>query len=226
MKQGIGWPGRFIAEFVVIVVGVLVALGVDAVWSDREEREIEALYLEQILGDLRVTEAALDTAVTEYRTALEGSLAVVAAVNRVPPVWGDSTTALLLGSGSVPVFTAVMGTIDGLIEGGDLALLRSPVVRTALLRYRGAVENLEAVSAVQSPLLLRAFERIGASVSMAMLLDTGHGLRGNIRWQELAADPAFGSDLAWIYLSLQNTVVALEQVEEELSAAIDAVEGG
>lgn len=48
----IQWP-RLAAEFLVIVVGVLVALGVDQWAQDRRDRSLEAEYLERLLEDLR-----------------------------------------------------------------------------------------------------------------------------------------------------------------------------
>jgi hypothetical protein len=46
---------RLAADFVIIVVGVLVALGVDAAWEAREERVREAAYLRQLRVDLSAT---------------------------------------------------------------------------------------------------------------------------------------------------------------------------
>ena len=48
----IPWP-RLAAEFFVIRVGVLVALGVDHWAQNQEARALEAEYLERLLGDVR-----------------------------------------------------------------------------------------------------------------------------------------------------------------------------
>ncbi len=46
-------PLQWAAEFVVIVVGVLVALGVDSWASERSDRVLERDYLERLLDDVR-----------------------------------------------------------------------------------------------------------------------------------------------------------------------------
>lgn len=46
------WP-MLAAEFLVIVVGVLVALGVDSRASWRNDRQLETEYLERLLEDVR-----------------------------------------------------------------------------------------------------------------------------------------------------------------------------
>jgi hypothetical protein len=51
-RSRIPWP-RLVAEFLVIVVGVLVALGVDQWVQDRQDRALEAEYLERLLADVR-----------------------------------------------------------------------------------------------------------------------------------------------------------------------------
>ena len=53
---------KALGEFTIIVVGVLAALGVQAMWEGLEERDREAGYLEQILGDARANLVALTLA--------------------------------------------------------------------------------------------------------------------------------------------------------------------
>ncbi len=62
MKQK--WPTRFIGEFVVIVLGVLVALGVDDWRQYRVDRELEAHLLARLADDLSADAADLAMAQT------------------------------------------------------------------------------------------------------------------------------------------------------------------
>ena len=58
--------GRFLLEFLVIVVGVLTALGADAWWTERQEREDEERILRVVLEDLRLDSAAISGADTVW----------------------------------------------------------------------------------------------------------------------------------------------------------------
>jgi hypothetical protein len=53
------WTSRWIGEFIVIVLGVLVALGVDDIRQYLAERDLEAYLLERLAEDLRADAADL-----------------------------------------------------------------------------------------------------------------------------------------------------------------------
>ncbi len=185
------WRHRLLGEFFVIVVGVLVALGVNALWSGRQDRGLEALYLEQILLDLRASRVELDAALEGYRKAIEQGGALTSAVGRASLPPADSLNAMLRESSNVPTFTPDLSTIDG----GDLRLVPSPIVRNALLRYRGAVNNSKTVAQAQTPFLLRTFERIGKAISMAALIDPAVERHQSPNWERPADYPGFASDV-------------------------------
>jgi hypothetical protein len=83
-----GVPIRAVSEFFVIVVGVLVALGVDSWASERADRTAEVEYLEQLATELRLDSALfagfLMPNVIEARAALT-RVRTVAAVDGLAP---------------------------------------------------------------------------------------------------------------------------------------------
>jgi hypothetical protein len=64
------WHGRarwFAAEFFVVITGVLVALGLQAWYQNRQDRAREGVYLTQIVADLRETESRIARADSAYQ---------------------------------------------------------------------------------------------------------------------------------------------------------------
>jgi len=85
-------PSRLVAEFVVIVVGVLVALGVDEWRDSRSYRAAEVRYVDGLISDLERDSVNMATAIQAGATsasaltqAIEG-LADSAAVRRSPSI--------------------------------------------------------------------------------------------------------------------------------------------
>jgi sensor c-di-GMP phosphodiesterase-like protein len=125
----------FLAEFVVIIVGVLVALGIDE-WRDTlqdEEREQE--YLEQLAADLQVTTDMFVTA-AELNAPWERAARQLAEIfERGEPADIETVRQILADAGTFDNPVPVLGTADALISTGDLRLIRDPKVRTAITRY-------------------------------------------------------------------------------------------
>src|SRR5687767_7199590 len=81
--------GRLAAEFAVIVIGVLVALGAQALWEHRQDRGRERAYLRQLLSDTRENELRLDTAIARDSAYNEHSTVLLHAFRspaELPPI--------------------------------------------------------------------------------------------------------------------------------------------
>lgn len=128
-----GWP-RLAAEFVVIVVGVLVALGVDSFASWTQERELEREYLERLLEDVEYDLEELDfiQAIATAAQAYADSLLMPG----VPDGWGEShlVGAVTLASNSRQADLS-RSTFQELVNSGRIGLIRSRELRTQLANY-------------------------------------------------------------------------------------------
>lgn len=139
---------RLLGEFVVIVVGVLVALAVDEWRSTRSDRALEQQYLERLEGDLTRTRSALDTARLQFAGAAHNADFVE------PFLWGrtglpgDTSTvvaALYRASRSLApdlANTLPRTTILELQNTGRIGLIRSVPIRTAVQEYYTEVNTL------------------------------------------------------------------------------------
>jgi len=133
--------GRFLAEFVVIVAGVLVALAANAAWDVRAERQQEEGYYLALMRDLES-----DTA--EYAIALRMTGRSIETAKHVRSViLGDSIDAARPLSQSLYYASWVnypdwsSGTMEELYSAGTIRLVRDMPIKQALHSYRALVSE-------------------------------------------------------------------------------------
>lgn len=118
-----------------VVTGVLVALAVGAWWQGRQDAATERAYLGQLAADLRETERAATDADAFLRPVdRAGSLLWLAFYEAEPPP-RDSLLAWAERSMWTSTVRPVLGTAEALVATGDLALIRSDSLRTAVTAY-------------------------------------------------------------------------------------------
>jgi len=133
-----GWR-RLLGEFVVIVVGVLTALGVDQWAEARQQRVMEADHITRIEADLVADRRVL----ADRRNRAEAGLAYLGELLAEIPSDGQIDLApyrdrwyRYVGPAAPPM--ASTSAFDELISTGGLILIRSIELRTALLLQRPA----------------------------------------------------------------------------------------
>ena len=150
----VGWDWRprlrwFAAEIVVVVVGVLIALGLNAWWGHRQDDVRADAYLAQLASDLAETERVMSVSDDRMR-------ATERAIKRLLQSFGQPQPPLdsVLHWVDVGLLTdlqrPVLGTAEALVATGDLALVRDDSLRIAIAAYldgaRGSVAFYEASS--------------------------------------------------------------------------------
>lgn len=130
---------KMAAEFLVIVVGVLVALAVDEWSSSVQDEELEREYLEALAIDLGEDSvayaAALAPNVEEALTALDAIVPVARGAAAVP---SDTVAFLRLmweSTFSVTQFEERRTTFEELLATGNLSLIRSAELRASIVSY-------------------------------------------------------------------------------------------
>ena len=125
---------RLVAEFVVIVVGVLVALGVNSFVSWTRDRDLEKEYLGRLLQDVDydLSELAFVEAVATAAQAYADTLLMPG----VSDGWDDPqfVGAVVLASNSREVDLS-RSTFQELVNSGRIGLIRSSKLRTQLANY-------------------------------------------------------------------------------------------
>lgn len=217
---------RLAAEFVVIVVGVLMALAVDAARDARSDRLREATYLRQLQADLSVTADDLAEAIAVDRHARDGADRAITALNASPLPPSDSLAIwLAAATNSSAAFYPTMGTVTALVESGELRLIRDEDIRRTVLRYHSAVESALRIVDGVDPHMWRTLERLGGMVSWPALLQPDDAHRFTVDWALLASDRAFHSALYDLRLVASNRLFALSTLRESLDALLASLEG-
>ena len=137
---------RAASGFVVIVVGVLVALSADAAWAERNDRSREQELLTDLLEEFRENKALLDRDIrlsADSRAA--GDLWAQAMTGDVL-LDPDSLAALWLAAQSWGRFDPVTGALRSVLDGGELSLIRSPELRVALAGWTDRAEEARFTS--------------------------------------------------------------------------------
>lgn len=137
-----GWRAAA-REFAVIVAGVLAALGAQAWWDHREEREREREYLVQLLADTRENESRLDRAIGQDSLAQIAARRVAEALYGPGPLPPPDTMAAWFTGGafSSSDFRPLSGTYGALLAGGDLRIIRTDSLRVGLVAYSATLEH-------------------------------------------------------------------------------------
>lgn len=135
----IDWRAKarwFGAEYLIIVLGVLTAVGINAWWGDRQDAAKEQTYLRQLAADLAETERIVaerdDRMAVQTHAGFDRLLSSFDAVERPP---ADSVAAWLRQSLYVASPLPVLGTAEALVATGDLGLIADDSLRAAVLRY-------------------------------------------------------------------------------------------
>jgi len=153
---------RSLAELIVIVVGVLMALAVDDWRQTGEERRIERQAYVQLLEDLRLDSIDVVQARARAGNRLQAGLTLLERSGlpgselttlraefadelgfwdpRILQHAADSVGTELIALYGTNVFDPNRAALSSLIGGGELRLLRDPAVRTQLVSYASTVD--------------------------------------------------------------------------------------
>jgi len=132
----------WIREFIVIVLGVLVALWVSDWNESRQNRQRERIDLQQLLATTKENEQRIDEAIAEDSSALPAARKLLFAVHTaqaLPPE--DSLTSWRMAAFHFSLFFPLTGTYDAIARTGDLNLIRDNELRAQVAAYPGILEG-------------------------------------------------------------------------------------
>jgi len=133
-------------EFVIVVVGVVIGFQVTDWKESRKERRQEHTYLVRLLSDM---DRSIENLTREVDTQAEwyerGSQALFAIVNNDRSAMPDEKTGFsLLAATRLSTSSPLMATINELIGGGNLNLIRNPELRAAISEAEATIVSLQA----------------------------------------------------------------------------------
>lgn len=165
-----GWKSA-LREFVLIVAGVLAALAGNSWWESRQESAREAVYLRQLAADLRDSERIMEQGLAETQGYYLGAARVLRAYHSAEAPPPDSLATWIYQADGYMDPRPVLGTVHGLIASGDLRLLRSDSLRSAVLAF---AEHAGGYETVQRDLTAEFLRYIGEVEEHVNLLEARH----------------------------------------------------
>ena len=222
---------RHAAEFVIVVVGVFVALWADSYAEDRKQRVARTELLASLASEIRTNAMALDSAV-KYESMTVGAMHRLMAIHdetdRVPSP--DSLEALLGWANSyrrAGQHGLSFGAYDAMIATGTSHLLPRREIGERLARHRLALANGQgdealAERAVEHMIaVMRAHGGLIAFMPEVMLERRGIAHRQRARdTPRLLRDPAFADALFLRIIYETNIVSFYASQREELERTL------
>ena len=146
LSKYVPWP-RILAEGLVIVVSVLVALGADAWWDGRQDRREEWSRLSAVRVELGDAYASYGDLLATIAARTDRIAEVLAQTNDYD---GNEhrLDSLFFRLGPLTDPTPPTVALDDAISAGALGLIESAEMRRALARYHAAVERVQGEAEV------------------------------------------------------------------------------
>lgn len=132
----------FLAEFLVVVAGILVALALSSWAQDQRDHEREQSYLRQLNVDLEASEKILAEAEEFTRLRAEASARVLHRFWRDDLSVDDSTRQDIALPRTTGRFNPVLGTASALMSTGDLNLIRDDALRSQLVTFLDSMKTI------------------------------------------------------------------------------------
>jgi hypothetical protein len=216
-------PLRPIAEFAVIVVGVLVALAVDAAWEARQEAARLDTYLLRLEADLQESHRELDEAVTADSLVMASAYSFIAGITSEPMAPADSLDVWLTRTYSPSVFHPRTGTLQALIQSGDLRLVEDAALHDAILTQATSVDVWGTFYPSMQETQLRAFGRFGYFVNVET--EVGAGRTATPDWRMLSRQPGLVSEVRQFGISADYRMDVLLRLRASQSELLQRLEG-
>jgi len=239
--EGAGGPsraGRQLSEAVVIVVSILLAFGIEALWSERQVRAEEAEALLALEAEFSANLVQIDTVVARHVGGRELVQMLVelsdAEINAL-----DQTmiSEIMLATANPWTFDPVFGTTDALVGAGRLGILRDPRLREALTSLKNFVGDAEedvAVILSFSADVWRAQIPLGGpwadpgtevSVSGAITIPDFVPRATAADLLRVRADPDFMGRVAWFHLNAGYYLSELSRIRDQIDVILDLTRG-
>lgn len=212
-------------EFLVIVAGVLVALGAQAWWEGRQERQLERDYLVQLRADARENLARLNAAITADSVA---AVAADSAMLALEGPRGDVSAERLLEwigrVGQASDFQPVTGAHRALQETGALRYIRDDETRHALVTYATSLDRETARLEQLRGAVLDAIPQLARSLPALRLLFVTGPDPARVDVVALRRDPEAAVAVFTVQAAAENRLAGLRRMRSATLGLLDTLQ--
>jgi hypothetical protein len=226
----------FAAELLVVVAGILVALGLQAWWQERQDTSRGAEYERQILSDVRVSERALRESIAFDAAHYSATrLLSTALYDSDIPTRDQALQWLQSYTGWTADPRPILGNVNALIQTGEIRLVSDPSARRAIISYASIMGTTWADRDAQLARMVRAndlavarLEAADLTPLMATLSAAGTYDPNDLQdylpaylaaWPRLRADAQFRTAQQWRLFAYAN----IEYYNQEMLTATTAL---
>lgn len=243
-RTSINWP-QLATEFVIVVGGILMALGIDSWWAERGAAELERAFLGQLVVDLRQAENQLSAEVVGAERAGHAAVELLAVARGDRVAEPDSIAAWVTVAGWWGDPIGPLSTAQALASSENLFVVQNPAIRSGILQLLDRVRNIETrIQAMEErvfdnyTIVNRRIDPIARGQAMYVGVSDG-GIEAfaqeqeeqretTLSWSPLFTDPEFRAnftDLFWAHENLrwlqQTMLDATRALREDLQAEIE-----
>jgi len=138
--------GFFVAELILVIAGVLIALAVDGWISDSRDRQTEAVYLELLARDIEGIRHQAELQIEFEQEKIDVAAKAYAALTTPDPRARQaeigSLLAMLVSRRTLSLSSA---TYDQMVSSGHLQLIRDHELRNRIVRFFVTMERNERI---------------------------------------------------------------------------------
>jgi len=149
--QSINWR-QAIAEMALIIAGVLIALGVDAWWDQRQVAKAEVSYLEALLQDFETNRDDLLNQIQIQEDIIASGDKILKKISA--GLEQESSSEFFSELSNELYFfrnwTPVTGTYDNIIASGQLLYIENQNLRSELTEFQKSLDHVRRMEDLQS----------------------------------------------------------------------------
>ena len=133
-----------VGEAAVIVISILLAFAIEALWAQQQMRDEEREALAGLLEEFSTNREQIDRIVARHEASQEWVERLVALPeDSIHALSETSISEMMLATSNPWTFEPVLGTTDALVAAGRLGVLRDVGLREALTSFKNVVSDSE-----------------------------------------------------------------------------------
>ena len=135
--------GRLVSELLIVVIGVLIALWANDLWSNRHDRVEELQILDAVQEDVRATIELVDVTIERVeRDILNLQVLSQGSAGSAAHITPGELAQLLNSLWDLPPVSVQMSAYEEIQDSGRVRLIGDPELRQMLAHYRQTYEYL------------------------------------------------------------------------------------
>ena len=134
---------RLLLEAFVIVVSILLAFAIDAMWEEHQESQTRSELIELLIVDFDATAARLRAVIAAHQSHVDLNKRFLEIVSSGEPIERDEFSELAYSFVTVEFFEPTLSTYEAAIGRDGLASIQSPVLSQSITEFYKFLESFD-----------------------------------------------------------------------------------